>query len=101
MPDVKARLQAIQLLLSESLGKAPTAPEPPTGRMPANAADVKKMSWDELTYVFGLTYADELREVARLGGPRALHEKLRGLSAPERQLLADALAQLDGPATVG
>src|SRR6476469_6718064 len=34
MPDVKARLQAIQLLLSESLGKAPTAPEVTTPTLP-------------------------------------------------------------------
>ena len=45
MPDMKARLQAIQLLLSESLGKAPTAPELPTPQMPTNVAAVKTMDW--------------------------------------------------------
>jgi hypothetical protein len=44
MPDVKARLQAIQLLLSESLGKAPTAPELQTPHMPTNVAELKTES---------------------------------------------------------
>jgi hypothetical protein len=54
IPDVKGRLQAIQLLLSESLGRAPTAPEVVTHVLPETAADVAKMSWTELNQTFAI-----------------------------------------------
>jgi hypothetical protein len=92
-PDVRSRLQAIQLLLSESLGRAPSAPEVTTPTMPRTAAEVQRMSWSELQYVFALTYADELAEATRLGGREALRAKLASLSEGERSVLREALAQ--------
>jgi hypothetical protein len=100
MPDVKSRLMAVQMLLSESLRKAPTAAEVTTPSLPRTARDVQRMDWSTMTHVFALSYADELREVNRLGGPQALRQKLSRLSAPERaerRVLRDALSQLDGP----
>ena len=50
------------------------------------------MGWDEMQFVFAVSYANELRDVARLGGPQALREKLGRLSDPERALLREALS---------
>jgi hypothetical protein len=92
-PDVRSRLQAIQLLLSESLGRAPSAPEATTPSLPRTAAEVQRMSWSEMQYVFALTYADELAEATRRGGREALRSKLASLSESERSVLRDALAE--------
>ena len=81
MPDTKARLQAIQLLLSESLGKAPMASEARTPTLPRTTAEAEAMPWKDMTYVFGIIHADELREVARTGGPRGASRKT---AEPER-----------------
>jgi hypothetical protein len=96
MPDVKARLQAVEMLLSQGIGRAPTAPELTTLALPHTAAEVQKMSWVEMQYVFSLTYADELREVAQVGGREALRERLAALSEDERRVFREALAELPG-----
>src|SRR5262249_1087275 len=90
--DVKSRLQAIQLLLSESLGRAPTAPEGATPQIPATVAAVGKMDWRSMQHVFALTYADEIQSVLRDGGPTALRKKLAHRSVAERDILRQALA---------
>ena len=46
--DVRARVAAIELLLREGLGRAPQAEEAPAPRLPATAAAVAQMSWEEL-----------------------------------------------------
>jgi ParB family transcriptional regulator, chromosome partitioning protein len=90
--DVKSRLQAIQLLLSESLGRAPTAPEVAAPQLPTTVAAVKKMDWRSMQHVFALTYVDEIQAVLREGGPTALRYKLARLSVAERDILREALA---------
>jgi hypothetical protein len=95
MPDVRARLQAIELLLSQSLGRPPTAPEVAMPALPGSVADIAKMSWREMQDTFALIYADELAEVARQGGGEALRERLRGLSDSERQVLREALLEAE------
>jgi hypothetical protein len=87
-----SRLQAIQLLLSESLGRAPTAPEVATPQLPASIAEVEKMDWRSMQHVIALTYADEIQSVLRDGGPTALREKLARLPVAERDILRAALA---------
>jgi hypothetical protein len=49
-----------------------------------------------MQYVFSLTYADELREVAQVGGREALRERLAALSEDERRVFREALAELPG-----
>jgi hypothetical protein len=44
VPDVRARVAAIELLLREGLGRAPQAEEVPTPRMPTSVAAVEAMS---------------------------------------------------------
>jgi hypothetical protein len=91
VPDVKARLQAIQLLLSESLGRAPAAPEAVAAAVPTISAAAAKMGWREAQFVFATAYSTEIAEVARVGGPQALQERLARLSDGERRVLAEAL----------
>jgi hypothetical protein len=88
---VKARLQAIQRLLSESLGRPATASDAPTPQMPNTVAQVKQMGWAEMQYVFATIYADEIEAVVHDGGEQALRERVRRLGQPERTLLLNAL----------
>jgi hypothetical protein len=87
------RLDAVEKLLQQGLGRAREAAEPPAPRLPENAADVEKLSWADLNRVFALAYADKLGEVARRGGHEALRAKLAGLSQGERGILREALAE--------
>jgi hypothetical protein len=48
VPDVRARVAAIELLLREGLGRPATAEEVHSARMPANVAAVRAMSWDDM-----------------------------------------------------
>jgi hypothetical protein len=52
VPDVRARVAAIELLLREGLGRAPQAEEPPASRMPQSVEEVRKLSWEQLEQVF-------------------------------------------------
>jgi hypothetical protein len=45
VPDVRARVAAIELLLREGLGRPATAEEVHAPRMPASVAAVSAMSW--------------------------------------------------------
>src|SRR6476661_8215783 len=45
VPDVRARVAAIELLLREGLGRPATAEESHPARLPATTAAVKDMSW--------------------------------------------------------
>jgi hypothetical protein len=47
IPNVRARVAAIELLLREGLGRPATAEEVPSPRLPASAAAVKEMDWEE------------------------------------------------------
>jgi hypothetical protein len=46
VPDVRARVAAIELLLREGLGRPAVAEEMPIRRLPTNLAAVKAMSWE-------------------------------------------------------
>jgi len=93
VPDVRARVAAIELLLREGLGRPATADDVPTARMPASVAAVTDMSWDEMQRVFAATYADELAVALCDGGVSLVRQKLAGLSDSERRVLRDALVE--------
>jgi hypothetical protein len=93
VPDVRARVAAIELLLREGLGRAPQAEETTTPRMPANVAAVKAMGWDEMQALFAATYVNEIAAVQRDGGEALVREKLATLSEGERRVLREALAE--------
>lgn len=93
IPDYRVRLDAVEKLLQQGLGRAPEAQEPPSARLPANVAAVENLSWPEMQAVFAATYVDEIAAVQRSGGPALVRQKLAGLSAGERCVLREALAE--------
>ena len=95
VPDVRARVAAIELLLREGLGRPATADEVHAPRMPTNAGAFREMSWPELEALFAATYVDEIAEAHRSGGGALLRAKLTALSQGERRVLREALLELD------
>jgi hypothetical protein len=93
VPDVRARLAAIELLLREGLGRAPQAEETPTPQLPSSVAAVKEMCWDEMQTVFASIYVDEVAAVQRDGGEAVVREKLAALSEDSRRVLREALLE--------
>jgi hypothetical protein len=94
VPDVRARLAAIEVLLREGLGRAPQAEEAPAATLPGNVAAVKEMGWDEMQALFAATYVDEIAAAQRSGGEAALRTKLASLSEAEQRALRLALDEL-------
>ena len=92
VPDVRARVAAIELLLREGLGRAPQSEAPPTPQFPKTAEQVRSMTFAQMQYVFATVYADQIEAVVRDGGERALQERVSQLSQLERKLLLNALA---------
>jgi hypothetical protein len=92
VPDVRARPTAIELLVREGLGRPPQAEEPPATRVPATAAAVKAMGWEELQVLAGTVYANEIAAVGAGAGLELLREQLSHLSKADRGALREALA---------
>jgi hypothetical protein len=92
VPDNKVRLDAIQALLHESLGRPGQAEAQPVAALPATAEQVRKLSWDQMTLVFATQFAREIDAVAA-GGEGLLHERLASLGPDERRILREALAE--------
>jgi hypothetical protein len=94
VPDVRARVAAIELLLREGLGRAPQAEEPINSRMPQSIEAVQKLSWEQMQQVFAATFVDELAALDRDGGGALVREKIAALSEGERRVLWEALEEL-------
>jgi hypothetical protein len=99
VPDVRSRLQAIETLLAQGLGRPGQAEEQPTPRMPTSLAAVRSMSWEQMTLVFATQFATEI-EAASEDGNRLLRERLARLGVGERRVLRDALDELDAEAAL-
>lgn len=94
IPDVRARVAAIELLLREGLGRPATAEDVPSPRLPASVAAVQEMAWEEMQALFAATYVDEIAAAERSGSQTAFRTKLASLSESERHALRDALDEL-------
>jgi hypothetical protein len=93
VPDVRARVAAIELLLREGLGRPPQAEEAPVAQLPTNVGAVTKMSWDDLQILGATLFADEIALVLRGDGDAAVRERLASLTPRQRAVLCDALAE--------
>jgi hypothetical protein len=93
VPDVRSRLQAIETLLAQGLGRPGQAEEQPTPRLPSTVAAVKEMGWDEMHALFASLYVDEISAVQRDGGESLVRAKLAALSEGERRVLRKALLE--------
>jgi hypothetical protein len=87
MPDVRARVAAIELLLREGLGRAPQAEESTTPRIPRTVEEVEALSWTEMQEVAAVLKADEEGQV---------RQKLAALDDKQRHWFAEALAESAG-----
>jgi hypothetical protein len=92
VPDVRARVAAIELLLREGLGRPGQAEEPPTPRLPETVAEMRSMSWDEMQYFAATLLVDELVALRRDGGAQLLRSRVAELGDSERRVLREALA---------
>jgi hypothetical protein len=63
VPDNKVRLDAIQALLHESLGRPGQAEAQPAPALPATAEQARALSWDQMTLVFASQFAEEIGSV--------------------------------------
>jgi hypothetical protein len=91
VPDVRARVAAIELLLREGLGRPATAEDVPAPHMPTNITAVREMSWDEMQALFAAIYVDEIAAAQRDGSEALVEAKIAALSEGERRVLREAL----------
>src|SRR5262249_6006934 len=91
--DNKVRLDAIQALLHESLGRPGQAEAPPAPALPATAAQARALSWDQLNLVFATQFANEISSVMGGNGDGLLRQRLATLSSEERRTLREALSE--------
>jgi hypothetical protein len=91
VPDVRSRLQAIETLLAQGLGRPGQAEEQLVPRMPTSVAAVKAMSWEQIQAVFAATFVDEITAIQRIGGEELLRERVAALGDRERCGLRQAL----------
>jgi hypothetical protein len=92
VPDVRARVAAIELLLREGLGRPAVAEEPPVLRVPETAEAVEAMPWSEMKSLFASLFVDEIAAVRRDGGDAHLRSRVIALSPEDRKALRAALA---------
>jgi hypothetical protein len=81
VPDVRARLDALQIWLNESLGKIAQVTEPSTPTLPTDPEKIDELSWPTMQRLAVIHDRDLLRlEIASLG-------------EGQKQVLRDALAE--------
>jgi hypothetical protein len=100
IPDVRSRVAAIELLLRESLGRVPQAEEAKIARL-RGAADVDRLSWDDMRTIFAVHFADEIAAVTKEGGGTLLRERVAALDDDQRQVLREALDEVAVARTAG
>jgi hypothetical protein len=78
VPDNKVRLDAVQALLHEALGR-PRQAEPQQGAsFPGSAHEVRLTSWDQMTLVFATQFAAEIAAVSGDGNAGCCESGSRG-----------------------
>ena len=92
VPDNKVRLDAVQALLHEALGRPGQAEAQAAPALPRTVEQVRALSWDQMNLIFATHYADEIGAVVS-GGDGLLRERLASLGPDERRVLREALAE--------
>jgi hypothetical protein len=91
IPDYRVRLDAVEKLLQQGLGRAREAQEAPASAVPAAASDVMKLPWQDLQRFAATFCLDDLIALQRRGADALLRERVAELSDDERRVLQDAL----------
>ena len=95
VPDHKARVAAVEVLLREGLGRPAQAEEPAKPSLPESSAGIEAISWQDMQYLAATLLVDELLTVQRDGGQALLRQRVVALSDGERRVLREALLELD------
>ena len=80
VPDVRARISAVELLLRESLGRVPQSEEAPTPRLPDSPAAVERLSWSDQQRLADVFLAEQITAVRADGGETLIRERVASLS---------------------
>jgi hypothetical protein len=91
VPDNRVRLDAVEKLLQQGLGRAREAEESRIPRLPDSPAAVEGMSSSDMQRLADVLAAEQIAAVARNGEEALLRERIATLSDDGRQLLRDAL----------
>jgi hypothetical protein len=94
VPDNKVRLDAVQALLHEALGRPAQAEAQAVASLPKTAQEIESLSWDQMRLIFATQFAGEIAAVANAGN-RLLSQRLGSLTPDERSALREALADLE------
>jgi hypothetical protein len=94
VPDNKVRLDAVQALLHEALGRPAQAEPQPAPSLPATTEEAESMSWGQMRLVFVTQFADEIASVIE-GGDQLLRQRLSALNRDERAVLSQTLRELE------
>jgi hypothetical protein len=76
IPDYRVRLDAVEKLLQQGLGRAREAQEAPVAQMPTSASEVEKLSWQDLQRFAATFCLDELVALQRHGAEALLRERI-------------------------
>ena len=91
VPDNRVRLDAVEKLLQQGLGRAREAEESRVPRLPESAVAVERMSWSDMQRLADVLCAEQIAAVVDDGGEALVRERVASLSERGRQLLHDAL----------
>ena len=92
--DVRSRVAAIEFLLREGLGRPPQAEEAESPRLPRTAKAVEKLDWGDMKLIFATHFASEIAAVTG-DGDALLRERVAALHVDQRQLLREALDEVE------
>jgi hypothetical protein len=82
LPDVRARVAAIELLLREGLGRPPQAEEPSRPRLPNDPEAVERMSWQDMQALMAVL------------GPDLVRDSVAALDDGQKRILRDLLHEV-------
>jgi hypothetical protein len=91
IPDHRVRLDAVEKLLQQGLGRAREAQEAPASPVPTSVDAVTSMTWADMQALATTILVDELTTLERDGGEALLRGRIANLSENQRSALAEAL----------
>ena len=92
VPDHGARIKAVETLLREGLGRVGEA-EVAEPRMPRSVAEVNALSWDEMKFIFAISYAQAIQAFVD-DGDEALRTEVERWEPEAREAVCRALAEV-------
>jgi hypothetical protein len=92
VPDHGARIKAVETLLREGLGRVGEA-EVAEPRVPRSVAEVNALSWEEMKFIFAISYAQAINAFLDQGED-ALRSELERWEPEARATVARAIAEV-------